>query len=150
MDEVHQDKVKKYIQHGKSVEEAERGIYVVMLDCWPVNLSAETRRQISSGRWPGLAVLYVPAGATGDYQVHDTHLHKPFKDYIRTQAYAWYSAKVVKLSGLRKANTLSVPQYEAALLELMTIGKLRAKMVTWVSEALKKLQEPLDGGGECT
>jgi hypothetical protein len=30
-----------------------------------------------------MELIFVPAGATGKYQVNDTHLHKPLKDYAR-------------------------------------------------------------------
>ena len=49
----------------------------------PVNLSSEFRNaveKLSNGR---MELMVVPAGATGRYQVNDTHLHKPLKDYAR-------------------------------------------------------------------
>jgi hypothetical protein len=44
---------------------------VLMLDCWPVNLTKEFRDVIKQS-CPGLVLMFVPAGATGRYQVrHD-------------------------------------------------------------------------------
>jgi hypothetical protein len=60
--------------------------------CRPVNLSSEFRNtvdKLSNGR---MELIFVPAGATGRYQVNDTHLHKPLKDYTRT-----YQSRVSKL-----------------------------------------------------
>ena len=50
----------------------------------PVNLSSEFRNaveKLSNGR---MELMFVPAGATGRYQVNDTHLHKPLKR-LRTE-----------------------------------------------------------------
>jgi hypothetical protein len=41
---------------------------VLLLDCWPVNLSAPFRKAIQE-KCPGLIILYLPAGATGSLQV---------------------------------------------------------------------------------
>ncbi len=39
--------------------------------------------KLSNGR---MELMFVPPGATGRYQVNDTHLHKPLKDYARKMA----------------------------------------------------------------
>ena len=59
----------------------------------PVNLSSEFRNaveKLSNGR---MELMFVPAGATGRYQVNDTHLHKPLKDYARKLVSLWLPAE---------------------------------------------------------
>ncbi|ORY11387.1 hypothetical protein BCR33DRAFT_829378 [Rhizoclosmatium globosum] len=42
---------------------------VLLLDCWPVNLTALFRAEIKE-KCPGMILFYIPAGGTGTYQVH--------------------------------------------------------------------------------
>jgi hypothetical protein len=39
-----------------------------MLDCWPVNLTAEFRGELAR-HCPGMELMFIPAGGTGLYQV---------------------------------------------------------------------------------
>jgi hypothetical protein len=58
-------------------EEAEKTAECVwLLDCWPVNLRQDFREAVYKMSGGRMEILYVPAGATGRYQVNDTHLHK--------------------------------------------------------------------------
>ena len=41
---------------------------ILLVDCWPVNLSVEFKEWVRA-HCPGIRVLYIPAGATGQYQV---------------------------------------------------------------------------------
>ena len=70
----------------------------------PVNLSWEFRKaveKLSNGR---MELMFVPAGATGRYQVNDTHLHKPLKDYARKLVSLWYTARM-KAQGSKKQSS---------------------------------------------
>jgi hypothetical protein len=49
---------------------------VWLLDCWPVNTSKAFREAMHTMTAGRMEILYVPAGATGRFQVNDTHMHK--------------------------------------------------------------------------
>ncbi len=49
--------------------------------CRSVNLSSEFRNDVEKLSNGQMELMFVPAGATGRYQVNDTHLHKSLKDY---------------------------------------------------------------------
>jgi len=54
---------------GITVAEAAKVIKIVlMLDCWPVNLTAEYRDFVKAN-CPGIRLMFIPAGGTGKYQV---------------------------------------------------------------------------------
>lgn len=49
-------------------EAAKETRIILMLDCWPVNLTAQYREFVKQ-KCPGMRLLFVPAGATGKFQV---------------------------------------------------------------------------------
>ena len=49
-------------------EEAKVTKIVLMLDCWPVNLTAEYRDFVKAN-CPGIRLMFIPAGGTGRFQV---------------------------------------------------------------------------------
>ena len=67
---------------------------IYFLDCWPVNLTQALRDWVTEC-CPGMRLRFIPAGATGKYQVNDTHLHKPLKDAARAAAQRWRLGKVM-------------------------------------------------------
>ena len=50
------------------VEAADRTHIILMLDCWPVNLTSAYRTFVKD-KCPGIQLMFVPAGATGKFQV---------------------------------------------------------------------------------
>ena len=50
--------------------EAARGVArcFVVLDCWPVNLTDKFKKEVKAA-CPGMTLMYIPAGATGMWQV---------------------------------------------------------------------------------
>ena len=107
---------------------------ILFLDCWPVNLTQRFRAEIKE-RCPGLILIYVPAGATSFFQVHDTHLHGPLKTYLRQLARAWYMGKVNKYTALYKSGKISLEQYRDKVAGLMSMPKLRERAPEWVFKA---------------
>lgn len=60
---------KKAVELGVSREEAAKKTHIIlMLDCWPVNLTSEYREFVKQ-MCPGMRLLFIPAGATGKFQV---------------------------------------------------------------------------------
>ena len=53
---------------GFSQSYAEKGVCLVYLDMWPVNLTDVTKNHVKL-KCPGMRIRYVPAGGTGLYQV---------------------------------------------------------------------------------
>lgn len=49
-------------------EAAKETRIILMLDCWPVNLTAKYREFVKE-KCPGMRLLFIPAGATGKFQV---------------------------------------------------------------------------------
>ena len=100
----------------------------------PVNLSSEFRKavqKLSNGR---MELMFVPAGATGRYQVHDTHLHKPLKEYARKLASLWCAARMKVLNQMRSTETssISADDYQSRVSKLMSVVMLRNKAPEWL------------------
>ena len=93
---LHKSKIARLMKRGWTEEQATKRLHVVMLDCWPVNLSAITKQHVLD-KCPGMELMFIPAGGTRRYQINDTDLHKPSKDCIRFEACAWYRS-MLKLS----------------------------------------------------
>ena len=146
-DLLHEAKIKRLVSRGMTKELAEKHLQVVLLDCWPVNLSEETRQHVMS-KCPGMELMFIPAGGTGRYQVNDTDLHKPLKDTIRYEAYSWYRAMLTRLKSLNsKADEdpekLTHDNFIIACNRLMSMGTLRDKAPQWANAALKTLTKPV-------
>jgi hypothetical protein len=72
---IQTNKITKFIfylsfRKGVSHLYAEKGICLVYLDMWPVNLTNITKEHVRQ-KCPGMVIRYVPAGGTGLYQVLD-------------------------------------------------------------------------------
>lgn len=113
---------------------------IILLDCWPVNLSAEIRNYIKTEH-DYMLVRYIPAGLTGGVQINDAYLHAPFKGYVRQQAEDWYQEKMIKLLE-RKKEGLPEAEFMAAMAMILQMGTLRDKSVEWTLSALQKISEP--------
>jgi hypothetical protein len=122
-----------------SVQAAKEAKMIVLLDCWPVNLSAEIRDYIKT-TYKYMIVRYIPAGLTGGVQINDAYLHAPFKGYVRQQAEDWYHEEMLELLK-RKRDGLSEADFLAATTELLRMPLLRDKSVEWTSNALKRISQ---------
>lgn len=121
---IHDWKVKEYVKDGNSRAYAESAMIVVMLDCWPVNLSRATREYVKQ-HCPGMELMFIPAGGTGRYQINDTHLHYPFKGSVTFQAHSWYRESLTKLRKQGRA----MGDYSRAVGLLSGMAILRNKSV---------------------
>ena len=111
----------------------------------PVNLSSEFRNaveKLSNGR---MELMFVPAGATGRYQVNDTHLHKPLKDYARKLASLWYTARMKTLNEMRSKETssISAEDYQSRVSKLMSVVILRNKAPEWLWLAVENISKKI-------
>ena len=111
----------------------------------PVNLSSEFRNaveKLSNGR---MELMFVPAGATGRYQVNDTHLHKPLKDYARKLASLWYTARMKALNEMRSKETSSISSedYQSRVSKLMSVVMLRNKTPEWLWLAVEHISKKI-------
>ena len=126
--------------------ESETMPMVALLDCWPVNLSAEFRSWVAETH-PYILLRYIPAGGTGTWQINDTFFHGPYKTWIRQQAEEWYNIEMGKI--LAKYNASKVIQdgseedrlatLQITVNRLMSLPVLRERAVEWNIAALAKL-----------
>lgn len=91
--------------------------WLMMLDCWPVNLTAQFRQWVKDN-CPGCRLIFIPAGGTGRFQVNDTDCHQPLKAMYRRLAHAWHTRKIMqyKRERVRKGVPVQVPlayEYES-------------------------------------
>ena len=119
--------------------------YVTRVYDRPVNLSSEFRKaveKLSNGR---MELMFVPAGATGRYQVNDTHLHKPLKDYARKLASLWYGARMKALNQMRSNETssISTDDYQSRVSKLMSVVILRNKAPEWLWLAVQHVSKKI-------
>ena len=91
------------------------------MHCRPVNLSSEFRNAVQKLSGGHMELMFVPAGGTGRYQVNDTHLHKPLKDYARKLSSLWYTAHLKLLSKSRNSekSSMSSEEYQVRVSKLM-------------------------------
>ena len=138
-----------------SMDEArQRARCVMMLDCWPVNLTSLFRGTITE-RYPGMELMFVPAGYTGQVQINDTHLHKPVKDHHRHEAHVWHMA-LLRLFGQQRRRAepaadgaypkpLTEAEYIAKVGALMKMEVLRNMAPAWLWSACESILKPLPG-----
>jgi hypothetical protein len=81
-----------------------------------------------------MELMFVPAGATGRYQVNDTHFHKSLKDYARKLATLWYAARMKALNQMRRNETssISTEDYQSRVSKLMSVVIFRNKAPEWL------------------
>ena len=138
-----------------SMDEArQRARCVMMLDCWPVNLTSLFRGTITE-RYPGMELMFVPAGYTGQVQINDTHLHKPVKDHHRHEAHVWHMA-LLRLFGQQRRRAepaadssnpkpLTEAEYIAKVGALMKMEVLRNMAPVWLWSACESILKPMPG-----
>ena len=125
---------------------------IYFLDCWPVNLTQELRDWVEEA-CPGMRLRFIPAGATGKYQVNDTHLHKPLKDAARAAAQRWRLEKVLAFRRHCQASISSGTDASAAQAELhdkvkslMGMKMLRSVAPSFLSEGCSAITALRDDG----
>jgi len=131
-------KVAEYVKDGLELVLAQAATYIYFLDCWPVNLTKEFRQWVRDN-CPGIILLFVPANATGRYQVNDTHCHGPMKAFYRAVAYAWYTRKVMRYRQQVLTGDLLQTEYLAKMQGLMSMPLLRNQCLRWLALAAKSL-----------
>ncbi|ORY37686.1 hypothetical protein BCR33DRAFT_833705 [Rhizoclosmatium globosum] len=125
---------------------------VLILDCWPVNLTSKFEEEIKQ-KCPGMDLRFIPAGATGKYQINNTHLHKPLKDSLRSSAGDWISDKIdVLLSAKSQALADGTPELEAEasriteMNRLIGMRRLKNMAVKWLDRGVQRLLEKDEDG----
>ena len=125
---------------------------IYFLDCWPVNLTQELRDWVTE-TCPGMRLRFIPAGATGKYQVNDTHLHTPLKDAARAAAQRWRLSKVLAFrreyeAAISSGADRSIAQAElhAKVKSLMGMKMLRSVAPSFLFEGCKAITALRDDG----
>jgi len=120
-----------------------------MFDCWPVHCSKDFRDWVAEN-CPCFELMYIPYGRTGDYQINDTHLHKPVKGAQTNEASAWHMRHLRKFRAQAtvdkaKANgdaakiALVDKELAAKLNRLMGIRILREQSPVWLRKSLESI-----------
>jgi hypothetical protein len=126
---------------GLSAEAAKMQPFVVVLDCWRVNTSAEMRSWIKQTH-PTCRLRFIPAGTTGQAQLNDVCVHGPDKKWIKSECDVFYQRLIVEQRRLIQEKKQTPEGMQAALKQGLCIQVLRAKAVAWNHLAMKRLQEP--------
>jgi hypothetical protein len=113
---------------------------VVILDCWPVNTSLEFRTWIKK-TYAFIRLRYIPAGLTGCFQINDTHLHAPYKKWVKAEFNSWYSTKTTPLIQQRQNGDIDQKTFENSMNRLGSMPVVREMSVKFNIVALMKLQE---------
>lgn len=126
---------------------------IYLLDCWPVNLTAKLRAEMDAHTTGGMQLLFVPAGATGKYQVNDVYLHKPIKDMTKKMANRWRMGKIMRyrLERLEEiANGTDKTAADERLAQrvhmLTSLPVLRNRAPEWLWEGVKTILKKDDDG----
>ena len=143
--------IDRYISEGKILglqaqENAKKNYkMVLLLDCWPVNLSKEIGEWVAK-TYPFILLRYIPAGLTGGWQINDAYLHRPFKLAVRVSAEEWYCQMMAE--ALEKVSTGAMEEVDLGAFanSLMSIKTLRDNSVHWVVKALKDICKKDDDG----
>ena len=112
-----------------------------MLDCWPVNLSAITKRHVLD-KCPGMALIFLLVVLGVIKLTIQTSTNHAFKDCIRFEACAWYRSMLKRLQADRVTGKLTEENFIVAVSKLVNIGTLRNKVPEWANQALKQLIKP--------
>lgn len=115
---------------------------IVLLDCWAVNRSRGLKEYLAEkGYDKFMRLMYIPAGATGEYQVGDTHLHRTLKSVMRQRFGAWYVDKLTDIDALRVADDITDARASISEAKLLGVRELRERACDWLHDALVKLTE---------
>ena len=96
-----------------------------------------------------MELMFVPAVATGRYQVNGTHLHMPLKDYACKLASLWYAAHLRLLNKSQNAqkSSISAEDYHVRVSKLMSVGILRNKAPEWLWSAVQRISKQIPDRG---
>ncbi|KAJ3293106.1 hypothetical protein HDU79_000689 [Rhizoclosmatium sp. JEL0117] len=104
-------------------------------------------------QYTGDLVINAAAGATGLYQINDTHLHKPLKHFLKRCAMEWLFSNLKSFVTQMKrdieegmATELAESNKVAACNKLMSMHVLKNLAVKWMWEAAKHLVETKEDG----
>ena len=111
---------------------------VWLLDCWPVHTSAEFREWIER-ECPGFELMYIPYGRTGDFQINDTHWHKPVKGEQANRASSWHLKKLMDYRAQVKAGLIDEATLLKRMNELLRLKHLREQSPVWLRHGIEKL-----------
>ena len=143
--------IDRYIRDGKiqgilQQQQAKHNAkMVLLLDCWPVNLSKEFREWVAK-TYPFILLRYIPAGLTGGWQINDAYLHRPLKLHVRVAAEKWYCDKMAIALEQLSTGAMTEVELGAFANSLMGIKTLRDNSVLWVVEALAAICKKDDDG----
>jgi hypothetical protein len=143
---IHNYKVKRCMDSGMNKAAAETFSILVMLDAWSVNRTAAMREFIKN-ECPGMLIMWIPAGATGLYQINDTHVHRPFKAAVRAACEAWYRESVIQIDAKRKDVELTDDEYHTNIASLTSKSTLRDHTAAFFLAGVKRITEVPAGGG---
>ena len=132
--------VRRYMEkHNVGRAEAESKIVVVnCLDCWPTNLTKQTKDAHTSisSRYHQ---MIIPARGTGRVQVNDTHCHGTFKPQYTLAVSRWYRNAVGELRAKLLRAELSKVEYQKAINGLVSAPRLKAKSMNWFLDSMEVL-----------
>jgi len=111
---------------------------VWLLDCWPVHTSAEFREWVAR-ECPGFELMYIPYGRTGDYQINDTHYHKPLKGVQADSAAAWHLKKLMDFRAQVKAGLIDDATVLKRMSEVLRLRHLREQSPVWLRRGVDAL-----------
>ena len=126
---------------------------IYLLDCWPVNLTEKLRNEVAEA-CPGMILRFIPAGATGKYQVNNTHVHKPLKSHTTAAAQRWRVGKIIAFRKERDATVLAGTDAVAAderltkrVQALMKVKVLRSMSPDWLMCGVQAVLKPIASEG---
>lgn len=119
---------------------------VVLLDCWPVNLSKEIKDYIHDKYRKFMRVRFIPAGLTGGWQINDSYLHSPLKANLKKEAELWYEEHTSNLLRQFDLGEITIDEVVASTHKMMSRGVLRDNSVAWTVESLKRIEKRDDAG----
>jgi hypothetical protein len=123
------------------------------LDCWSVNVTAILRSEVAK-RFPGMTLRFIPAKATGKYQINDTHLHFPMKTTIQVAAKQW---RMSLIRAYRQTRDMEIrggqsvgkatEAFQDKCNALMEKAILRSKACEWHWLAIERILRAEGAGG---
>ena len=143
--------IDRYIREGKiqGVQQQQQAKkhakLVLLLDCWPVNVSKEFREWVAA-TYSFILLRYIPAGLTGGWQINDAYLHRPLKLSVRVSAEDWYCGEMAAALEQLSTGVITEVELGAFANSLMSIKTLRDNSVHWVVKALAEISKVDEDG----
>jgi len=107
---------------------------ILLLDAWAVHKSEEFRLFLQT-HFPHIHLVYVPANCTGQLQVADVVLQRPFKHGIR-QRFSLWCADILR-EQVRTNDLLGLAPY-------LKMSQIKPRLLEWVVSSWSKLQQGRD------